>query len=68
VGKRSQELIDGLRDAGYGVVGNLSDLEPVVPVPGAVDPAQIDQAVFLDTALDALAGLITNRPQADDQP
>jgi hypothetical protein len=68
VGKRSQELIDGLRDAGYGVVGNLSDLEPVVPVPGAVDPSQIDQAVFLDTALDALAGLITNRPQADDQP
>jgi hypothetical protein len=67
VRKRSQELIDGLRDAGFRVVGNLSDLEPVVPVQGAVDPAHVDQAVFLDTALDTLASLITNHPDADDQ-
>lgn len=60
--KRSQELIDGVRDAGYVVVGNLSELEPVLPVPGAVDPAQIDGAVLLDAALDAMAGLLTQRP------
>ena len=67
VRKRSHELIEGVRDAGYVVVGDLSELEPAPSTPDAIDPARIDQAVFLDAALDALAGLITHRPAPDDQ-
>lgn len=68
VRKRSQELIDGVRDAGYVVVGDLGELEPALPVPGgAVDPARIDGAVLLDAALDALAGLITDRQPPEHQ-
>lgn len=66
VRKRSQELIDGVRDAGYAVVGDLAELEPAAPPPGAVDPAAIDGAVLLDAALDTLAGLVTHRPPPQD--
>jgi hypothetical protein len=66
VRKRSQELIDGVRDAGYAVVGDLAELEPAAPPPGAVDPAAIDGAALLDAALDTLAGLVTHRPPPQD--
>jgi hypothetical protein len=66
VRKRSQELVDGVRDAGYVVVGDLGDLEPAPPAVGAVDPARIDEAVLLDAALDTLAGLVTHRPPPED--
>jgi hypothetical protein len=68
VRKRSQELIDGVRHAGYVVVGDLDELEPAPPRPGATDPARIDQAVLMDAALDTLAELITQRTTGDDQP
>lgn len=57
---RSRELIEGVRHAGYVVVGDLAELEPVIPVPGAVDPAHVDQATMLDAALDALAAAVTH--------
>lgn len=65
VHKRSQELIDGVRDAGYAVVGDLMELQPAAPAAAAIDPAGISEAVLLDAALDALTGLITDsaKPQ-----
>lgn len=66
VRKRSQELVDGVRDAGYAVVGDLAELAPAAPPPGAVDPATIDGPALLDAALDALAGLVTHRPPPQD--
>lgn len=59
VRKRSQELIDGVRDAGYDVVGDLTDLQPATPTTDAIDPARITETAILDAALDALAGLVT---------
>jgi hypothetical protein len=49
-------------------VGDLNELEPAPPRPGATDPAQIDQAVLMNAALDTLAELITQRTTGDDQP
>ena len=59
VRKRSQELIDGVRDAGYVVVGDLMDLQPATAATGAIDPAGISDDTLFDAALDALAGLVT---------
>jgi hypothetical protein len=66
VRKRSQELIDGVRDAGYAVVGDLMDLQPAPATSGAVDPAGISEAALLDAALDALAGLLTDSSEPQD--
>lgn len=60
--KRSQEMIDGLGNAGYVIVGELSDLEPAPPDRDARDPGEVDDAALFEAALDALAGLITRRP------
>lgn len=59
---RSQEMIDGLADAGYVIVGDLRDLEPAAPGDDAGDPGDVDDAALLEAALDALVGLITRRP------
>jgi hypothetical protein len=58
VRKRSQELIDGVRDAGYRVIGDLTDLQPQPVSTEATDPAKISDAQLYDAALDALAGIL----------
>jgi hypothetical protein len=66
--KRSRELIEGVRAAGYTVVGDLADLEPATVPAGARAPGEVDDAALLDAALDALAGLLVE-PDADpEQP
>jgi SAM-dependent methyltransferase len=63
VRKRSQELMDGVRDAGYEVVGDLDELEPAPPVSSAVDPGRVGSETLEQAALDSLAGLVTEQPQ-----
>lgn len=61
---RSAELIDGIRAAGYHVIGDLADLQPVA-VNATGEPNDVTQAELLDAAIDALAGLVAHprRPQ-----
>ena len=61
---RSAELIEGIRAAGYHVIGDLADLQPATPtVPG--EPNEVTEPEVLDAAIDAIAGLLahTRRPQ-----
>lgn len=54
---RSAELADGIRAAGYHVIGDLADLHPSV-ADGTAEPNDISERELLDAALDALAGLL----------
>lgn len=57
--ERSEEMVDGLRAAGYGVVGSLDDLLPQPPAngpqPAADEPSTQAQ---LDVAVAAIAALL----------
>jgi hypothetical protein len=53
---RSAELVDGIRSAGYHVIGELADLLPTTGT--AEKPNDISERELLDAALDALAGLL----------
>lgn len=57
---RADEVVAGVRDSGARIVGNLADLQPR-DVPGA-DPASVDLATELDTAVAALALLLGQGP------
>lgn len=63
---RSAELVEGIRSAGYPVVGDLADLQPEVsqPPPGI---NRVSEQELLDAALDALARLLA-RPAPSDAP
>ena len=54
---RSAEVVEGIRAAGYHVVGDLADLLPAAPVPSG-EPNGITERELLDAAIDALAGLL----------
>ncbi|CAA9342057.1 MAG: hypothetical protein AVDCRST_MAG29-1639 [uncultured Nocardioidaceae bacterium] len=58
VSARAEELVDGLRVAGYDVVGDLAELVPQRPRSAPVQPDETSGAELVDVALDALAGLV----------
>ena len=64
--KRSAELINGLRDAGYLIIGDLTDLQPAPVSDDAVEPGRLGVSQLLDAALHALAGLLVQRVTQDE--
>lgn len=66
--RRSAELVDGLRDAGYVIVGDLAELRPAPAAADAVDPGRLGDARMLDAALDALTELLLQPPGTPDGP
>jgi hypothetical protein len=64
--KRSAEVVDGIRVAGYHVIGDLADLHPSAAV-SAEEPNSVTERELLDAALDALAGLLA-RPAPSAAP
>lgn len=62
--QRGEQIIIGLRESGYDIVGDLADLRPQ-PIPGASarDPDTLTAEELLEAALDALVGLLT-RPES----
>lgn len=54
---RSAEVAEGIRAAGYHVVGDLAELQPAAPV-STGEPNRITEREMLDAAIDALAGLL----------
>jgi hypothetical protein len=65
--KRSAELVDGLRDAGYVIVGDLADLQPAPVADGAVEPGRLSDSELLDAALNAFAALLVERITPTDE-
>jgi hypothetical protein len=63
--RRSAQLVDGIRAAGYHVIGDLADLQPAPPA--AEDTNEITERELLDAALDGLAGLLA-RPAPSGAP
>lgn len=61
IAERAAVMIDGLRAAGYHVVGDLDEL---VPEAAAAEPAAASDAEMLDAALDCLVALLTRLQDA----
>jgi hypothetical protein len=54
---RTATFVDGIRDAGYPVVGDLAELAPVVAPAGTPAPDDVDESALLHATEDALASL-----------
>lgn len=54
VNERAQQLTEGLRQAGYPIVGDLDELRARIPE-GARQPVEVSDEELLQTSLDALA-------------
>lgn len=62
VARRAQQVVSGLRDGGYDVVGDLADLVPQpVPAEQARHPADISPEAVLDGAVDTIRLLLLER-------
>lgn len=55
---RSHEVVAGIADAGYDVVGTLDDLLPPDPLPVTRSPDDASTEELLDAAISAIVGLI----------
>ncbi|MQA85798.1 MAG: hypothetical protein GEV03_14555 [Streptosporangiales bacterium] len=75
VAKRSEEIVDGLRSAGYHIVGDLDELLLAPPRDDERprQPEDVTDQEMLDAAVDAIAGLVIRArrqsgpiPQASD--
>lgn len=69
--KASQEIVDGLRAAGYHVVGDLDELLPAPPHAADERPRHPEDATdpeMLDAAVDAIAGLVARAGKPGPPP
>ncbi|REE96546.1 hypothetical protein [Thermomonospora umbrina] len=64
---RSRELVEGLRKAGYGVVGDLGELEPLRDSSHAPLPGEVSDAELLDMSTAVVTGLLLRLSAAHDQ-
>jgi hypothetical protein len=64
---RAREAVSGISEAGWDVVGSLDDLLPPEPLPVTRSPDDASSEELLDTAIDAIVGLIAEAVRADAQ-
>jgi hypothetical protein len=66
---RSEQLVHGLREAGYHVVGDLDDLIPQLRPDGApAHPDKIDPQLVADAAIAGLSGVLQRLAAATHNP